>query len=660
MKRYNNIYKLTIASLVILLSGCQKYLDREPLSQITPDKYLNDESQLAAYAINQYSILPTHGTWSYGTFGIDGNTDNQVTPSMDNIYAPGQFLVAAEGGDWNFGNIYTLNYFLADVLPKYRNQEITGNSDNVKQYIGEVYFLRAYNYFTKLQALGDFPIIRDTLGLNNQTLIDSSKRQPRNEVARFILSDLDSAINLLQTNSPDGNKNRISKYCALLFKSRVALFEGTWLKYFKNTAFVPNGTNWPGKEKAYNANYQFPSGSIDGEIDYFLGESMDAAQQVADNVQLTPNTGLKVSGSDENPYLSMFGAVDMSKYSEVLLWRQFASGITTHNVPYYAASNDYAVGVTKGMVDSYLMSNGLPIYVNGSGYQGDDSTQALVKNRDGRLQVFLKLPGDTNVVTNRDKATAIPFKEPYPIIWQSAWTTKYTTGYVLRKGINFDGIQDINGGGFTGSIVFRATEAYLNYIEACYEKTNSLDNKATGYWQAIRTRAKVNSDYNVTIASTDMQKEKNDLGAYSAGILISPTLYNIRRERRNELIAEGLRMMDLKRWRAFDQLISTPYHVEGFKIWGPMQNWYTSSQLVYGASNSRSTVSDPSLSNYLRPFEILNSAISYQGLKWNLAHYLNPIAIKHFTLTSTNGDLTTSPIYQNPGWPLTAGSGPTN
>lgn len=69
-------------------------------------------------------------------------------------------------------------------------------------------------------------------------------------------------------------------------KSRVALFEGTWLKYFKDTPFVPNGPEWPGKSKEYNANYQYPTGDIDKEIDFFLTEAMNAAKEVADATQL--------------------------------------------------------------------------------------------------------------------------------------------------------------------------------------------------------------------------------------------------------------------------------------------------------------------------------------------------------------------------------------
>lgn len=649
-----------IAALSFICS-CQKYLDRTPLSSITPEQYLNDETQLAAYAIAQYtSVLPSNTSqWDFGTFGTDGNTDNMAIPSLDNKWIPGQWKVGATGGDWDFSMIYQENYFLENVLPKYKANTITGSADNIKQYIGEVYFLRAYTYFTKLQALGDFPILRTTLPNDATVLTDSSNRRPCNEVARFILSDLDSAISLLKETAP-GNKTRISKYCAELVKSRVALYEGTWLKYFKGTAFVPNGPNWPGKTKTYNASYAFPSGSIDGEIDYFLGEAMSAAKSVADVIPLVNNTGsVSAAGNSTNPYFTMFGALDMSGYGEVLLWRQYSKTVTTHDVPYFAASNNYAVGLTKSMVESYLMSNGLPIYTSGSGYQGDDYISDLKKNRDVRLQLFLKVPGDTNVLTNVAAATAVSIIEPVPYIWQSAWSTKYTTGYTIRKGLNYDGLQDVNGGGYTGSIVFRAAEAYLNYIEASYEKNGSLDGDALRYWQALRSRAGVSTDVQQTIAATVMSKETADWGAYSAGSIVSPTLYNIRRERRDELMGEGLRFMDLKRWRALDQLISTPYHVEGFKLWGPMKSWFTASQLTYGAGNSGSVVSDPVLGNYLRPYEILSSSLSYNGVKWSLAHYLSPIAINHFNITSTNGDYSTSPIYQNPGWPLTAGSGPT-
>ena len=38
----------------------------------------------------------------------------------------------------------------------------------------------------------------------------------------------------------------------------------------------------------------------------------------------------------------------------------------------------------------------------------------------------------------------------------------------------------------------------LIYMEASYEKNGTVDGTADGYWRALRTRAKVDPDYNKT------------------------------------------------------------------------------------------------------------------------------------------------------------------
>jgi hypothetical protein len=81
---------------------------------------------------------------------------------------------------------------------------------------------------------------------------------------------------------------------------------------------------------------------------------------------------------------------------------------------------------------------------------------------------------------------------------------------------------------------------------------------------------------------------------------------------------------------------------------------YPSAALKYNKGNS-STVSSPTLSLYLRPYEILPSSPVINGYIWKMAHYLSPIAVQHFLLTSKDGtEVSTSSIYQNPGWPISA------
>ncbi|MGQ2119237.1 RagB/SusD family nutrient uptake outer membrane protein [Ornithobacterium rhinotracheale] len=225
----------------------------------------------------------------------------------------------------------------------------------------------------------------------------------------------------------------------------------------------------------------------------------------------------------------------------------------------------------------------------------------------------------------------------------------------------------------SGSIVFRATEAYLNYIEASYEKNGSLNADALNYWKAIRRRAGLPEDPNVTINATDLSKEK-DLAKYSAGnVLSDKTLYNIRRERRCEFIAEGMRWDDLHRWRALDQLKNTPYIVEGFKLWSDeiykdgkkmSQEYFVVKEgkeesALRALPEKNPNVSSKEQSKYLRPYQIvkLNNQW-YDGYKWIQAHYLSPIAYDHFVNASTDNKVSGSVIYQNPGWPIQADGQP--
>ena len=668
MKSIANItIKVGVILLAILFYSCQKdFLDRSPISTITPENYLRDESQLDAYAINRY---PTDLT-TFGSFNLDNNTDVEASRGYSSIYVPGQYKVGQSGGDWSFADIYSCNYFLGTVLPRWKAGQITGNKVNIDHFVGEMYFFRALAYFKKLQAVGDFPIIRTILSDNKEILVAASKRAPMNEVARFIVSDLDSAALLMKTVSPDGVKNRLSKVCAQLLKSRVSLYTATRLKYFKGTAFVPNGTDWPGKGKDYNSSYNFPSGSIDNEISFFFTQSLDASKLVADANALVINSMATYTfttkrnfaiACDANPYCRMFGQENMSGFSEVLLWRKYSQAQGVTNVFGYSIQQGTEAW-TRGFADNYLMANGLPIYASESGYAGDDSTAMMNRNRDARCRLFLTQPGQMSILYPNiagDHSTPIVLT---PDFMNLLGNHDQPTGYVGSKGNNFDEIQASQyQGSYVGSIVFRAVEAYLNYIEACYEKNGTLDATAKDYWQKIRARAGIDVDYQKTVNATVMSEEaKNNWSAYSGGQLIDKTLYNIRRERSCELVGEGLRLMDLMRWRAMDQMINTPYHIEGFKIWGPMKDWYKATDLKYSIGD-KSTVSDPALSPYLRLYQKTSTSLVYNGYKWKMAHYLSPIAVQHFLITSKDGiDVTTSPIYQNPGWPVKADMGATN
>lgn len=643
----------------MMLSSCNAFLDLEPESALSPEQYLTTEENLGAYATDLYNMFPEHERSTWGYWRSDANTDDMASAQPGDAFAPGYWRVEQTGGSYAFERIYRCNYFLNFVLPLYEAGEITGVEANIRHYIGEAYFFRAWAYFEKLKALGDFPIVEEPIADDLVKLTAASKRMPRNEVARFILADLDRAIEYMSETPPVGGSNRLDDDCARLMKSRVALYEGTWEKYFKGTAFVPNGPQWPGASKDYNQGYEFPSGDIDSEIDYFLKIAMDESKIIADKYPLTENTGVFQKSADEavNPYFNMFGAIDMSQYPEIMLWRDYgASAGLTNSVVEFAAAANSGCGITKSMVEAFVMSNGLPIYDAESGYPGDADLLKVTENRDSRAQIFIKKPGDTNLHSAGGPESYVT--EPWPNVVHSTASMKYTTGYAIRKGLNFDGAQSFRNESEVGLIVFRAVEAYLNYMEACYERTGSLDGDARNYWAKIRNRAHV-ADFQTTIDHTVMEKEKDDWGAWSAGQLVDATLYNIRRERRCELMAEGYRGADIRRWRSLDQLIDTPYHVYGVNLWKKLASNADFLKANPGGLKEGENVSPRSFGNYLAPYHIMQNNRVYNGYGWRMAHYLDPIAVQHFLITG-DGDVNASPLYQNPGWPVQAGLGAQN
>lgn len=668
MKKYTYII---IAFLLGVLTACNDFLDREPLAQLAPETYFTEASHLQAYTDKLYpQILPGSAGNSYGFFANDKGTDNQIGETAPSSFVKGEWRVPNNSGNWSFTNIYHLNFFFFNVLPKYGDDIagskniIKGDLSTIKHYIGEMYFLRAIEYFYRYRKMGDYPIITEPLADDMEILTNASKRDPRNEVARFILSDLDKAIELMKDK--EMVTTRINRDVALLLKSRVALFEGTWLKYFKGTAFVPNGEGWPGKTKDYNAGYEYPSGSIDNEINWFLDQAMTASKEVAEKYKgsLAENTGVVKQdvSTPENPYFAMFGQDNLSGVKEVLLWRQYVQGLNYHDIVLATNAGNWGVGMTRGYVQNFLMADGKPVYAHGNytdgdGYYKGDKTIADVRqNRDSRLSLFLKEPGQKNVlVMSVTGLTNIFENESYPRITDSSGQFLYTTGYALRKGGAWDSKYLVQNKGYTAIPIYRAAEALLNYMEASYERTGALDGFAREYWQLLRKRALVSDDIDATIAATDMNKEaENDWGAYSAGnILTDKTLYNIRRERRCEYLSEGIRYMDLCRWRAMDQLITKPYIPEGMHLWNtPMENWYD--DLVADGSGG-ANVSPKEDSEYLRPFRKRTNVLGYDGFTWSMAHYLEPVRIDQLQITSPNGDdVENSPIYQNPYWPMVA------
>lgn len=671
------LFGAVLAALATLgLSSCKEdddFLNLKPLAQVSQEDYYTNAEALGNFTINYYpTIFSRNDGWNAGMAGWDNGTDNQADRGGNTArFLQDMWLVPGSGG-FGFQNIRNLNKFINDNEERIANGIISDDKTLIDHYMGEAYVIRAMLYYGALCTYGDYPIVDKELNVDDD-LVAAAARQPRNLVTRHILADLDKAITLLMDSYP--RNQRISKSVAYALKSRVALYEGTFELYHRGSGRVPGDADWPGKDKSWNADRTFDQ---EAEVEYFLTQAMEAAKVVADKFPLTPNSHVmdptEVNGYHGwNSYYDMFAYEDLSEYPEVLLWEQFDNSLGVAHLTSNKLLHGAATGWTRGLVESFLMQNGLPIYAEGSGYHGDKSIDETKTDRDERLQLFLF--GESTPLSIADSISLFTV----PNLITNDKEIMDVTGYRQRKLYNYDPVMQ-NGQNFSdrsGLIHVRAAEAYLNYIEASYLLHGTIDETARRYWTALRERSGITAPIETTINATDMSYEADvnrpsyDWGAFSAGKPVDATLYSIRRERRSEFAGEGYRWDDLVRWRALDQVKN--YQIEGLNFWDEKykeehfeevdpnaadkedkEDADKKQQLIDDGGN-KATISSRELSKYIHPYQIVKSNnILYNGYTFYQTHYLSPFSVEEMQLASPTKKAEDSNLYQNPGWPTTS------
>ena len=506
----NKYISFIICSLLFVFTSCEDYLDKPPLDQIGNESYWKTASDLKNYTVQFYTYLPSYGYPNYcGIYSDDANNgSDDAIMQVENIVLNGSRPIEsdAKNTNWTWNKIRTVNIFFENY------HRCTDDFSSWSQYLGEAHFFRAFLYFEKVKCFGDVPWYNKPLDMESEDLYKA--RDPRTLVVDSILSDLDKAIEYLKPiKSVDGGTNCMSKEAALLFKSRVALFEGSWQKYHAGTPFATQGAD-PKK---------------------YFRIAVEAAEEL-----MSGKYSVGIYGNSAEDYGLMFGMNDMSKNPEVLLWKDYDKALgLSHESQVYLTSKTNGRSGTFELVEAFLSKEGEPIdyLAVAKENKGNAFLNYLAENSDPRLAQVIWLPGQVmwNSVNGYKEFT-------FPYIGQSGEYSNIT-GIQFRKGVDITspGAGGVFGGDCeTGAIVFRYAEALLNYAEAKYELDGQVDYDKS--INLLRKRAgmpdfKVVHDANATHFS-------------DYGYPVSDELFEIRRERRVELASEGFRTDDYRRWRA--------------------------------------------------------------------------------------------------------------
>jgi len=586
---YKNIIFILLSGLFLTTASCKKeFLERSPETSISDSEFWKSANDLKLYANNWYSTFPLYrGFGTIGIYGLDADqgSDNMITMTY-NTGLNGENVLPATGG-WSYSNIRNVNYFLANY------QKSTEAFDNIKPYVGEAYFFRAYFYFDLLKTYGDLPWVNKPLLPNSPELFDA--RLPRNVIVDSLLSDLDKAITYLPSNG-QAQVSRINKQIAQLFQGRVALYEGTWEKYhkLKNTSFQVAGSDG-------NKYIQKAIEVTNNLIENSMGYGLDPIVADASN----NNMG----------YWGLFNRTNYRSSPEIMLWAESIQTLNGgHNWHRYTFSGA-GRGITKNMIDAYLCTDGNPISTSPL-YENDKTLLNVVKNRDPRMVQSIYVNDGQHILTSKNPNTL--FISPS---FDSPAESRSATGYQLYKGHNPLESQQIAERGTTGVILFRFAEALLINAEAKAElgvlNQSDLDNTIN------KLRRRVNMP-DMILASLPEDTRPEFAG-------LSRVINEVRRERRVELAFEGYRKDDLLRWAAMDEKIV------GWKPLGAKRAQWDG--IVPSAVLNAIPVND---AGYIELFK--NIPALSAGYKFKLNRdYLSAIPTAQITLNKDK-------IKQNPGW----------
>lgn len=528
-----------LVSLVLSMTACNDFLDREPDKIMTDEQIFNDPVMIKSVLANYYGRV----TWGqhvadWGSFTIiddaarcDGGPDQRST-FEDDLWRV-----------YDYTLVRNINQFLKGL------RETTALTDAEKAPLeGEARFLRAWYYFNMCRGLGGMPIVGDDIFDYTPGMDVTSMQYPRSteaEMYDYIISECQAIAGMMSTNKQT-NSARANKWTAKMLEARAALYAGSIANY-NNKMTTPIKTD--------GGEVGIPADKAEGYYKIALA--------AAEDVILNSPYELQDKRPDDKG-LNFYQAVSVKENNTEVIWaRDYkypgqTHGFTTSNAPKSHAEDidNSWLGVVLNLVEQYeeidtdTPGEGSKIETMENGtYKFYDSADAPFKNRDPRLwgtviypnttlkgsPVILqagqlnKVDGKWQILTgdldSKDAQGNIITALNGPKESNEQYINK--TGFYIRKFIDETPSAGTRGRGSEMWMPrFRMAEAYMIAAEASFELNNG---KALDYINAVRNRAGVKP-------------------------LKTVTFDNIVHENRVEFAFEDHRYWDMKRWRLADKI----------------------------------------------------------------------------------------------------------
>jgi hypothetical protein len=584
MKILTNNTKITMAILLmgvlILPTSCKKeLLDLTPTDLLASENFWKTDEDATIALMAAYASARAVFDRDYyfdgqaGEFTrVRGNSATSGQILRGDAYQAGTYSPSGYGSSFDkyfsylYGSVNRSNYVIENITNKMLPTATGTKLASLESIIAEARLLRGMTYFRLISMWGDVPYISKIIYDNSE--VTSLSRMPIGQVKDSIMADFNYAVAKLPNKA--AALGRASKPAALAFRGKLNLYWGSWKK---------NG--WPELEgftqNAGEATTAFTAAAADfksviNDFGLTLYKNGDPGQiDALGKADILPNYfELFTPKANGNPEMLMVfthsGTPTNPSQGEELM-RDF-SGRTIEGSqcwvsPRYEIANRYQLTTTGDFAPKLVQMNPttnaaarttLNSAVNPNSYA----------NRDYRMKSTIMWDYEMCIGLTSLKSTGFA-----PYIYNT-WAANVTlggvnyityntdgtnSGYIFRKFVrNYEGLGRSEGD--YAYPVMRLADVYLMYAEASNEVSGPLAD---------------------AVAVVNKVRARGALPALQAAKYANKQLFfdAIEQERIIELVAEGFRGFDLRRWRAIERVWGAP---GGVGVWR---------QDTYGADKER-------------------------------------------------------------------------
>jgi starch-binding outer membrane protein, SusD/RagB family len=569
LKKHSALLAITVlAGSIFFETSCRKdLLDQDPTTEVNLNQYWKTENDATFALMGLYAATRPCFDRDYyfdgqGEYVRTRNASNSTTSGnlrLGDAYNSANYNPSGYAGSFDkmfrylYGAVNRANYVIdntSNLLPQFSD---TTTQKNLKTIIGEARLLRALAYFKLISMWGDVPFLSHTVNPDADDAnaeVTGLSRMPIGQVKDSILNDLTIAYNSLPAKAPV--LGRASQVAALALRGKVLLYWGSWKK---------NG--WPELEgftqDAASATAAFTSAAADFKkviSDYgltlFRGGDPGAIDGLGEADTLPNYYHLftpKANGDAEMLLVFTHGGTGTSQGEELM--RDFAGRSQEASQcwvsPRFELADKYQLTTTGDFAPKLVGLNPEKVSdartrtnaaLNPASYANRDYRMKATMMWENELMLGLSSLQPTGMVPFVFKTWGTPVTVN-GIYYPASYNTDGTnTGYVFRKFVrNYPG-QGRSDGDFAWPVI-RLADVYLMYAEATNE-TGGPQPDAIDLVNKVRRRG--------NLPALAAAKTADYASFFSS----------IEQERIVELVGEGQRSFDIRRWRAIQRIWGAP------------------------------------------------------------------------------------------------------